>query len=790
MPMIPMELGCTPCGDDSYAEKTLQALLRLQGVGAYPTDDDSARVGELYAWALVLGDAACALDALAYNLHAQHAEELLTEHELQTQIPNDAARTLAERRARLVALRSYAATGNDAETIATVAALGTTITTLRGLAQEQVASGSPREALFQTAIVMDEAAWTSRARREIENVLRRTMPAYAYGQLGHHTPDEMLVTGTAIWGSFEDTLGRTALAATDVGCPGELRPHARSKSYGIGSRLTARDINAIQDHSLIAPCQGGDNQATMDDIAAGRTFFFACEVLNGTSAQIVASMSNPGRYVRAIVVHSSSDIRPGQGFDTVANQGTQADILWSLRASGASSRPLGLAGLTLTTNGFADRIYVTNASGSTRYVVGMLVVTPDVQGGNIDQRVYHANDGEALDVGTTEALWTILANAGPARPGNGPAAQVWGGFDSLGGLVRVGVLPNSTIPGTGGCTTHVLDSEIDWRDRILVVIPCARGQGTGNVVFPGCGDDFRLSTPGGARAMWTGLGITPGLAGAAPSGYEAEVSNSAGTNLFRIAARDTDGVLIIQHIEPNPPNHPDQLTAGFIILASDQLGERSSATPLDPPPAATDGDPIVPWQLNWIQDVSHGAQVAQGVDGVAINALPLGPVKRGHLSTPISWQIRPRRALLGEPTYEQRQPVAGRLRRYFAVEVPDGSEVEIDLGADWRDRFVSVCGTASTNNILPAALNEGDINTTVATVEHFSTCFYTGPGEDGAELTGVGYYLACSSGGVRLYLYARDYDGVLCIKNQTGDTAGTRWVAAMIEASFQLGPRS
>ena len=161
-------------------------------------------------------------------------------------------------------------------------------------------------------------------------------------------------------------------------------------------------------------------------------------------------------------------------------------------------------------------------------------------------------------------------------------------------------------------------------------------------------------------------------------------------------------------------------------------------------------------------------------------AMPLGPVTRGHTHTPVQWREARRVGKLNDTLKPHRQPVAGKLRRYFACAVTDGSTVVLDAAQDWRDRLLHFCGARHTANIRPGAGNEGDINSGVATTR--AGPFYTGFGGDTYR-----FLLEDGGGATKLRIYADASTGALSVVNNMGTT---RYVVGMIEASFPLGPRS
>lgn len=764
--MIPFEVGTGRIGAESFAEELLQALIRLQGEGGYATGDDSARVRELLAHAIALSDGVAALDSVFWNLFAEHADELLAEHELAMLLPNDAARSTEERQARLRTLRGIVANASSEQLLSALTLLlGSTPTLARDTAADVSATGAEREAVFQGAIVMP--AWSPKTRRAAELLLRRHLPAWMYGHLGHHRPDEMIVTSLAPAWAGSTTCGESAITDEHAVAWTPPRPPARVKSYGSCSRLTARDLNALQEALTCAPLSESNNEALAADLSQARVVFFAASCASGVSTQLVSGLDFRNRYVRMIVTYDTADIRPGQGADNwnAVSGAKFIEDFWSTR-TGVNSRPI-TTNLSLYSS--STEIGVTNTTGSTQYVCGCLIVSPVITSGTRAQRVATLADGSTLSA-VDAAWWTALRDAGHPRAANGSGADTWTGYPTTarGAVHRTFVLPTTSRPGSNS-TTYVVDTSIDWRDRLVAASIAFVGLASADPVFPGVSGDTQYAYTSGSFLHYTGPGITTGLASL--QNYELEIAGG-----LRIGVRSSDGALVVQHFAASSDAHA--LLAGNII-ATDRLSERTVSSAIAPIAAPVNAAPIEAPHLNELQDGGIYAQATRaGFTSTDLSSMPLGPVKRGHTNTPVEWGYE-RRRYAGEARHLVRQPVAGRLRRYFAFTAPNGFSQVVDL-ADWRDRLVSMGVVRDTVDITPGGASEGQINVAFGAggSARVQRTFYSGPG--GASYRGS--VLAST-----VYFEIDSSTGQLRLVNTSGSTY---YVVGFIEASFPLGPRS
>jgi hypothetical protein len=192
--------------------------------------------------------------------------------------------------------------------------------------------------------------------------------------------------------------------------------------------------------------------------------------------------------------------------------------------------------------------------------------------------------------------------------------------------------------------------------------------------------------------------------------------------------------------------------------------------------------------LNGIQDAGmltqgRAVEPVPGETPVPVNVMPLGPCVRGSPRVPIAFSLARRDGRKDQPRFERRQPVAGRLRRIFAVTVSSGASVVVDDANDWRDRFAVVFVAESGADIRPGFPQDDYVSSGAATQHHMATYFGSGR-SSGAYASGD--YVALL-GGSSLVISARASDGALEVRNDTGSI---RYLVGWIEAGFPLGPRS
>lgn len=776
---FPLSLGLGFIGDASAVDQNVSTLIGLQGVGAYSDEAGSYRVRELAAIALIFAHSQMALEAAGAGVFPQGSVELLAEHERRHLVPNDAARTEEQRQARLAALARALRGASAVDIEAAVALLGITANVSSITRGNVVTDGATPDAIFQLSFDVSNKLGPVERRAAVD-ILRRCLPVLQYGHMGHASPQEMIVVSDRARWDGDEVMGDCALA---VGTSVQSRYPSRLKDYGPLSRLTARDLNAIQAQMLVSACNKVAN--SIESKAGGKLIAFARHVSAGAT---VAIETGDYRYRLArVVMHlsaSTSDMRPGQTLDTLLNTSTLQEKLW-YTGDGSSGYDAVfsdggvLGGLRAT----ASQIEFISASASAHTVCGFIELSEDVRSGGRVPEFTTFVDGATLVANSFKKAWTdsMIGSVGVHRAN--ASVDNWSAHPptTCGGVSRQFVLAHSVKP-VSGANVFVADTTQDWRDRLLFIEAAAVGLPTAEPVgFPGGPSDTAFVTypSSSVRVAYTGTGVAQGSTPALP--YHVQLDG-----YLRIGARNTDGALLIEHISSGDPDEPYS-AALVIVHATDRLGVRSTATAIPDAVAASDSDLVQSETLNALQDAGmltqgRAVEPVPGETPVPVDVMPLGPCVRGTPRVPIAFSLSRRDGRRDQPRFERRQPVAGRLRRIFAVTVSSGASVVIDDANDWRDRFAVVFAAGSGADIRPGFPQDDYVSSGAATQHHVATYFGSGRAS-GAYSSGY----AARLGGDTLVMSARASDGALEVRNDTGSI---RYLVGWIEAGFPLGPRS
>lgn len=363
-------------------EDFTRLLLRL-GPDGYAQSLDATRSRELdaYAMACWLGAEAIARGS-AQSLQSL-TTQLLEEWEHAYGLLNDAARGIQARQARLIAAESATGGSQEARLNAALQAIYANADEYIVKRADVVAAAAQAHLIFQAACWMDDAGWRSPAlRAAIGRVLTRTLPARCWFQDGVHEPEDALfVEEGADWDAGDRELGRDALDRDDAVTEAVRAPPCRSRDYGPLSKLRATDLNALQDGTLFAPCEGAGVLDTYPSAPAGaRPVAFAASCTDLAVTTLDTSIDWRGRFVSVVLRHApASDIRPGQAADSSFASGTQAQsLVWT-----GTGDSVALTGYrwTFATNLhlYADssgNLVIQNATGAgTTFAVGIAVAT-------------------------------------------------------------------------------------------------------------------------------------------------------------------------------------------------------------------------------------------------------------------------------------------------------------------------------------------------------------------------------------------------------------------------------
>lgn len=786
---LPVTLGLDAFGERILSD-TRDLLVRWQG-GGYPSDHDSARVRELLAWAFVIALCDRTLDSVGENTFPDRASELLLEHEIARGLPNDAGRSVAQRQARLRALMALRAGPSAADIVSAVTALTGAVTPSAMVATRAAHddSGDTAASIHQMLLLLGEDMRTPAILRATEWVLDRWLPAIAFGQLRHHEAHELVArAATAVWNGTSTYIGLDAIPE-DGKTWVQNRGEYRIKDFALTTRINARDLLALRRGMMLGVCNL--QTSIVSNPANCRRFFFA---LSGASAAVereILAGDYRERLVRVWLRYSgTSDIRPGQAGDIDCNGTTAAstgfEALWY---TGDGTAPYDLTvAANFVLRATATRLSIIQTTGSTQRVVGFLELTDDLNAGGGTGVLVSQSDGQtAAQAGFNAAWLSDLRKGSLCQAAAGGSCDTWTGYPTTGpaGVYHGGGLQKLAhvgyAVGSGAATWIVLDASEDWRDRIVQVEFTGYKAASTTPSAPGFPNDAlnRQALNGciGYTGTGTAVATTPGL-----GNYDIIPTTGGGLGIA-IAARDTDGALMVGHSFPNG----DAASLLIKVTASDQLAERSAASPLYLPDDVTNLDAVEPCTLNSPQDAGgalvqvEGLPPSFGVDEVLSEATPLGPICQGDPPIALEWTMKRTdseqltRATEERGTYKLRQKVAGSIRRVFDNGILPGTET-IDTSEDWRDRVVYFHAISSSSDLRPYQVGDTGIN--VVASQHRGG-WYTGPG-------GASYNRSIHATS-EVTLQVNATTGALEMVNSS---AGTRYACGWLHASFKLGPRS
>jgi len=364
----------------------------------------------------------------------------------------------------------------------------------------------------------------------------------------------------------------------------------------------------------------------------------------------------------------------------------------------------------------------------------------------------------------------------------------------LGGVHRICCLVDFEHETSGGgepsvVGSLVLDTEIDWRDRILIAsYAIVTGGASDNPGYPGAYNDD-LDASDSTVVGYTGSGGTV---------LNSDYATTVITDAMYIQADSTNGLLRAIFVNCSSPTWR-RATVLLTVIATEQTGANSAPDTMPAIPYGGNGDAIEPVELNALQD---GAVLSQMRDADATDpdvdtlidekVFPLGPAMSGDPGVPLKYSALLRPATAGTPqlmhrSYGEapyrarevrRQRVAGGPRLFYSATASPSTTLAVDNTFDWRDRMVTIIGRASnSSNIGPG--ESADTSHNAATVVNKS--FYTGLGNED-ETDDYDIEILADA-----YMYADISTGYLVVKN-IGATSVR--MTMMIYASFPLGPRS
>lgn len=775
--------------------------------------ESGALLEELECWAAMLFVAHTLPQRVASEAFVSIASELLEEWEREYGLPNDAARTPAERQSRLVAAERAIGGAIRSRVESVLREISATAewrtTTQLDLFYDDLTTWPSM--IRQHAVELGETEWAKPAvRRAIARVMQRMTGATGHFQHGFTDPAEAVVARTdAEWGSADHVIGRDAIrrGATSLDIA-RYEQVATLRRFGPLAKIRAADLNEIQDATVYRRVTDGVELDALTGVQADRiALSFAAECAVGPSTTVIDE-GEDWRYRLATVwiAVASDDIRPGGASDAFVGTTAQARQIWY---AGGGSTDAGAAAnanaieLIADVYLYADQatgaLKIRNESAGTRYAVGMIHATGP-NNNHIthldDQRLVTFVDGTTFaDAGLDADFHASWKRAGWTRMGEGTVGvDAWASRAGDGGSFIVAVIP-AVMPGDA----VVIDSYRDWRDRLIAVTCTSIQLGSWtltstNPAWPGSSRFDQLQVhPDAADAetdqdhtslAYTRLGNADGdtIAGTMCA-LEAEA---------RVWVDSTTGILKLTRDADDAQTYPECYL--LLIHATEQLGEHSTPDTLETL-AVSDGDPIHPQELTQPQERSLCVQAVgyPGTAQAASSSLPLGPVAPPTRPTlPEMWESE-------SGTRPFSQQVAGWARVYFSGVVPaDSGELVLDATRDWRDRFLwaSVAHSTTSAHTIGGGTPSG-IN--AAGTTRLSAARYTGDGAASIwtdtgdnpyslDIAGTGYGARIVSGDDSnvVTVYARESDGALCVAStRSGDLA----VTAMVEATFQLGLR-
>lgn len=357
-------------------------------------DRDGPRMRELEAYATVLWVGRAAINRAVAQSQPSIAIEMLEAWEREYGLPNDAARSLEERQARLLAAERSLAGASPERLAQAIETVAPTAAMLANSRQQIIDQAALATMVYHVACQLDLADWLTPAiRRSITAILERTIPARLHRVPAflrtNETPSVtgrddawLFVEDDPRWASTTHFFGRSAMRRNPTALAVNV-PFARHREYAGLVRLEADDLNAIQDHTLLGACDG----AGVADAYAGTgvgpaPICFAQSAPLGPGGTVVLdnAMDWRDRYIMTVLRYSTVNIRPGQAGD--ATVGTQIAGMWSSQ-DGATTAPVGdfwtfATDLHIYANSVGGALTITNNSASTLYFVGMCIATPDL----------------------------------------------------------------------------------------------------------------------------------------------------------------------------------------------------------------------------------------------------------------------------------------------------------------------------------------------------------------------------------------------------------------------------
>lgn len=766
----------TPTADE-IAEWT-GILFGLFGDGL-TTEPGALRYDEIRSYAYVFAFASNVLTQAGTEAHVQNALDTLDEHEAWLRLPNDAGVTDAERKARVLALRSLRGM-NDAAIARVFASLGALgPAEFRGVtaAEMDVELGlEPSHALTPVLLVNPADLAEPRVRQALGLVLERGLDVSRFGP--NHTKGSR-VLATAIGAAWESSVAVDGNAqhfdavaidrATDSSTEDTPRWYSRVRSFGPLTVLHRDDLRRVVRQLAMQP-ENGPSAVIAPTMSGDLKCVCAFSIANGTNILIEDTGVWKGRVLVYTGQAAATDVRPGGAAeDGDANRITPGFL--DTGAGGAGVFATLATGVTLYADA-ATGLRVANASGGTRYVNLFVWAASPYAGGSVGLLEPFGLDAPSVS-SLTAATWnTFIGFLGTKR---GAATAAWATGELRGLVHRTCMTPSMTTPSVTGAVEYVLDSSIDWRDRFIVFSGGSFSQGIGSTgqSYPGAyHQDTGVATD--ARSVSgedsiLAFGYTgPGHTAATAAGQWDIAGSALPCHLY---ARTTGELVLVLY--DTDAIAGSRRTIVVDLIGSFQLGVKVTPASEAPEiPAAVALAPMRPAHLNTPQDFATRGYGTAGDTAAPLTTIPLGldvygypPIARVHK------QRRDRSTGYVQDGGERRtvrEKSDGGATCWSSNTYGANTHSVLDASQDWRDRWITRLGS-----------------TTLGT--NASRGWYSGPGMSAAEVeaTPVTGYHAWISSAV-IYLYVDSTTGALVL--YVGAVGAT--VANFVVGSPVLGGRS
>lgn len=258
-------------------------------------------------------------------------------------------------------------------------------TLVRNTREHVVADDVPAEAILQSAVELGDDYDVTATREAVIDVLAHMLSARFRGHLtnARHIPkprDIVVREVGARWGTTK--LGEYAIRRQTSVTYDHVRPASRIKPYGPLSKITAEDLNAIQDACLFGMCDG----SSAGESAEPGAHWIQFQDVNGGGGSVTLlddSIDWRDRFVLVATRYSTNDIRPGQSNDHDFNSDTEKIAFGYTGTGGSISAPTGYE-IEIATN---VAIYATatgalrlgnNNGAASYYTSGLIIASQDL----------------------------------------------------------------------------------------------------------------------------------------------------------------------------------------------------------------------------------------------------------------------------------------------------------------------------------------------------------------------------------------------------------------------------